>query len=198
VLGDVDGHGTDLSGSLFRCRLLVLRDGAVLLMVAGRPKHRLALPKGHRLDAIAAGDAPPCPGCCSCAYGLLDWAQPNPQAAAPTVLCGAQERAAACDAAAHDLTLVHSSRRWPGVCGQLSFATGTYHRLLLTPDGMKPRRRSPRCPAPVNPWFQGPALAPLLLAQAAISFLRSGTRRWCVLRQGDLPPSGLAHQYLTH
>lgn len=63
VLTNVDGRGTDLGVFLASADLLVLRDGAVLVLVLS-PEHSWPS-EGDRQEALAVAIASPCHGCSS-------------------------------------------------------------------------------------------------------------------------------------
>ena len=197
VLGDVDGHGTDLSVFLFVADLLVLRDGGCLLMVLP-PEHRWPS-EGHRLDAIAAGDRASLPRLLLVPRtDLLDWAQPNPQAA-PHGLWWRQDRRRPVTPRQHGAIPVHFIGADGNQLQSAQLSDWTYHRLLLTPDGMTQASfaavPSPREPGGFRAQPLGTALlSPRLHQLPAVWYAADGAG----FGQGDLPHLGLAHQYLTH
>ena len=201
VLTDVDGRGTDLGVFLAAADLLVLRDGAALVLVLP-PEHSWPS-EGDRQEALRRGDRLSLPrlqlvpraNCLNwelpVSYGLpgrIIWREPvnRPISAEPPSTEGAvaeQINALLGDADAPD--------RWHYRSLQLLTAGEAITGLQLAhhPVCADPQATSGwRCDEPVATTYEGIHRLP------ACWYTSDGS----AFGEGDLPHLGLAHQYLNH
>ena len=201
VLTDVDGRGTDLGVFLAAADLLVLRDGAALVLVLP-PEHSWPS-EGDRQEALRRGDRLSLPrlqlvpraNCLNwelpISYGLpgrIIWREPvnRPISAESTGAEGAvteQINALLGDADAPD--------RWHYRSLQLLTASDAVTGLQLAhhPVCADPQARQGwRCDNPVVTTYEGIQRLP------ACWYTSDGSG----FGEGDLPHLGLAHQYLNH
>ena len=200
VLTDVDGRGTDLGVFLAAADLLVLRDGAALVLVLP-PEHSWPS-EGDRQDALRRGDRLSLPrlqlvpraNCLNwelpVSYGLpgqIIWREPvnrpiSAEPAGPEGAVAEQINALLGDADAPD--------RWHYRSLQLITAdavTGlqlAHHPLCADPQATS----GWRCDEPVATTYEGITRLP------ACWYTSDGS----AFGEGDLPHLGLAHQYLNH
>ena len=201
VLTDVDGRGTDLGVFLAAADLLVLRDGAALVLVLP-PEHSWPS-EGDRQEALRRGDRLSLPRLqlvarCDClnwelpvSYGLpgrIVWREPRQPAQsqlAPGEEAGlqAQLQALLGDGDAPDLWHYRSLSLLS------SGDTVTGLELAQHPVCADPQASSGwRCDLPVVTSFEGIQRLP------ACWYTADGS----AFGEGDLPHLGLAHQYLNH
>jgi hypothetical protein len=201
VLTDVDGRGTDLGVFLAAADLLVLRDGAALVLVLP-PEHSWPS-EGDRQEALRRGDRLSLPrlqlvprvNCLNwelpVSYGLpgrIVWREPvsRPISAEPAGSEGPvteQIQALLGDADAPD--------RWHYRSLQLLTAGEAITGLQLAhhPICADPQASSGwRCDEPVMTTYEGISRLP------ACWYTSDGSG----FGEGDLPHLGLAHQYLNH
>jgi hypothetical protein len=201
ILTDVDGRGTDLGVFLAAADLLVLRDGAALVLVLP-PEHSWPS-EGDRQEALRCGDRLSLPrlqlvpraNCLNwelpVSYGLpgrIVWREPvnQPISAEPAGLEAAvteQITALLGDADAPD--------RWQYRSLQLLTAGEKVTGLQLAhhPVCADPQATSGwRCDEPVATTFEGISRLP------SCWYTSDGS----AFGEGDLPHLGLAHQYLNH
>lgn len=201
VLTDVDGRGTDLGVFLAAADLLVLRDGAALVLVLP-PEHSWPS-EGDRQEALRRGDRLSLPrlqlvpraNCLNwelpVSYGLprrIVWREPvdrpaSSEPAASEVAVAEQINALLGDADAPD--------RWHYRSLQLLRAGEAITGLQLAhhPVCADPQATSGwRCDEPVVTTYEGIHRLP------ACWYTSDGS----AFGEGDLPHLGLAHQYLNH
>jgi hypothetical protein len=201
VLTDIDGRGTDLGVFLAAADLLVLRDGAALVLVLP-PEHSWPS-EGDRQEALRRGDRlslprlqlVPRPNCLNwelpVSYGLpgrIVWREPvnrpiTTEPAGPQAVVTEQINAVLGDADAPD--------RWHYRSLQLLTAGEAVTGLQLAhhPVCADPQATSGwRCDDPVVNTFEGIHRLP------ACWYTSDGS----AFGEGDLPHLGLAHQYLNH
>ena len=211
VLTDVDGRGTDLGVFLAAADLLVLRDGAALVLVLP-PEHSWPS-EGDRQEALRRGDRLSLPrlqlvpraNCLNwelpVSYGLpgrIVWREPvnRPMSAEPAGPEGAvaeQIHALLGDADAPDrwhyrsLQLLTTGDTTKGGTARGGAVTGL--QLAHHPVYADPQATSGwRCDDPVVTTFEGITRLP------ACWYTSDGS----AFGEGDLPHLGLAHQYLNH
>ena len=201
VLTDVDGRGTDLGVFLAAADLLVLRDGAALVLVLP-PEHSWPS-EGDRQEALRCGDRLSLPrlqlvpraNCLNwelpVSYGLpgrIVWREPvnrpiNPEEAGPEAAVTEQINALLGDADAPDRWRYRSlSLLTTGdVASGLQLA---HHPVCADPQATS----GWRCDEPVVSTFEG------IHRLTACWYTSDGS----AFGEGDLPHLGLAHQYLNH
>jgi hypothetical protein len=211
VLTDVDGRGTDLGVFLAAADLLVLRDGAALVLVLP-PEHSWPS-EGDRQEALRCGDRLSLPrlqlvpraNCLNwelpVSYGLpgrIVWREPvnRPMSDEPAGSEGAvaeQINALLGDADAPDrwhyrsLQLLTTGDTTKGGIARGGAVTGL--QLAHHPVCADPQATSGwRCDEPVVTTFEGITRLP------ACWYTSDGS----AFGEGDLPHLGLAHQYLNH
>ena len=211
VLTDVDGRGTDLGVFLAAVDLLVLRDGAALVLVLP-PEHSWPS-EGDRQEALRRGDRLSLPRLqlvprANCLYwelpvsyglpGRIIWREPvnRPMSAEPVGSEGAvaeQINALLGDADAPDrwhyrsLSLLTTGDTTKGGTTKGGAVTGL--QLAHHPVCADPQATSGwRCDDPVVTIFEGIHRLP------ACWYTSDGS----AFGEGDLPHLGLAHQYLNH
>ena len=216
VLTDVDGRGTDLGVFLAAADLLVLRDGAALVLVLP-PEHSWPS-EGDRQEALRRGDRLSLPrlqlvpraNCLNweppVSYGLpgqIIWREPvnRPISAEPTgaeAAVAEQINALLGDADAPDrwhyrsLSLLTTSDATKGGTARGGAARGgavTGLQLANHPVCADPQATSGwRCDEPVATTYEGIHRLPACWYTSDSS----------AFGEGDLPHLGLAHQYLNH
>jgi hypothetical protein len=205
VLTDVDGRGTDLGVFLAAADLLVLRDGAALVLVLP-PEHSWPS-EGDRQEALRRGDRLSLPrlqlvprsNCLNwelpVSYGLpgrIIWREPvnRPSSAEPPASEGAvteQIQALLSDADAPDRWHYRSLQLLTGDTTKGGTITGL--QLAHHPVCADPQATSGwRCDEPVATTYEGIHRLP------ACWYTSDGS----AFGEGDLPHLGLAHQYLNH
>ncbi len=211
VLTDVDGRGTDLGVFLAAADLLVLRDGAALVLVLP-PEHSWPS-EGDRQEALRRGDRLSLPRLqlvprSSClnwelpvSYGLpgrIVWREPvnRPMSAEPAGPEGAvaeQITSLLGDADAPDrwhyrslqlLTTGDTTKVGTARGGAVTGLQLAHHPVCADPQATS----GWRCDAPVVTTFEGIHRLP------ACWYTSDGS----AFGEGDLPHLGLAHQYLNH
>jgi hypothetical protein len=211
VLTDVDGRGTDLGVFLAAADLLVLRDGAALVLVLP-PEHSWPS-EGDRQEALRRGDRLSLPrmqlvpraNCLNwelpVSYGLpgrIIWREPvnRPISAEPPGSEGAvteQVNALLGDADTPDrwhyrsLELLTTGNTAKGGTARGGTITGlqlAHHPVCADPQATT----GWRCDEPVVTTFEGIHRLP------ACWYTSDGS----AFGEGDLPHLGLAHQYLNH
>jgi hypothetical protein len=205
VLTDVDGQGTDLGVFLAAADLLVLRDGAALVLVLP-PDHSWPS-EGDRQEALRQGDRLSLPRLqlvpradalnweLASSHGLptrIHWREPaaRPQPAPERGNESAvrqQINTLLGDADAPDRWTYHSLRLVEGSSGPQSAPSGM--ELCLHPVTADPNEPSGwRCDPPSSVSFEGISRLP------ACWYTSDGS----AYGDGDLPHLGLAYQYLNH
>jgi hypothetical protein len=205
VLTDVDGRGTDLGVFLAAADLLVLRDGAALVLVLP-PDHSWPS-EGDRQEALRRGDRQSLPRLqlvpradalnweLASSHGLptrIHWRepaarpQPAPEPGSETAM-RQQIHALLGDADAPDRWTYRSLRLVEGSTGPQAVASGM--ELCLHPVAADPNEPSGwRCDPPSSVSFEGISRLP------ACWYTSDGS----AYGDGDLPHLGLAYQYLNH
>jgi len=211
VLTDVDGRGTDLGVFLAAADLLVLRDGAALVLVLP-PEHSWPS-EGDRQEALRRGDRLSLPrlqlvpraNCLNwelpVSYGLpgrIVWREPlnrpiSAEPAGPEGAVAEQITALLGDADAPDrwhyrsLQLLTTGDTTKGGTARGGAVTGlqlAHHPICVDPQATS----GWRCDDPVVTTFEGITRLP------ACWYTSDGS----ALGEGELPHLGLAHQYLNH
>ena len=195
VIGDVDGHGTDLGVFLFLADLLVLRDGGCLILVLP-PEHRWPS-EGHRQEALRRGDRLSLPRLALVPRGdFLDWQLPNPN--------GLPMRVSWRVPLHNPLTPDHfggvpvhslTDNNTPAY----DLSNWTYRLAELTSDGLRFQAYRAMASTTSASGFQAEPLGPAVLLEdqhtlPCVWYAADGA----AFGEGDLPHLGLANQYLTH
>jgi len=206
VLTDVDGRGTDLGVFLAAADLLVLRDGAALVLVLP-PDHSWPS-EGDRQEALRRGDRLSLPrlqlvpraNCLNwelpISYGLpgrIVWREPvdrpaSSEATGPEAAVAEQINALLGDADAPDrwhyrsLQLLTTGDATRG--GSVTVMQLAHHPVCADPQASS----GWRCDEPVATTYEGINRLP------ACWYTSDGSS----FGEGDLPHLGLAHQYLNH
>ena len=201
VLTDVDGRGTDLGVFLAAADLLVLRDGAVLVLVLP-PEHSWPS-EGDRQEALRRGDRLSLPrlqlvpraNCLNwelpVSYGLpgrIIWREPVNRPISTEVLGSEGAVTQQIQALLGD---ADSPDRWRYRSLQLLTGGGAITGLQLAhhPVCADPQASSGwRCDEPEVTTYEGLSQLP------ACWYTSDGSG----IGEGDLPHLGLAHQYLNH
>ena len=201
VLTDVDGRGTDLGVFLASADLLVLRDGAALVLVLP-PEHSWPS-EGDRQEALRRGDRLSLPRLqlvpradalnweLPSSHGLpsrIHWREPQHQAIQP-VEPGTE--AAVREQIASLLGDADAPDRWSYRSLQLTEAEGQANgmEVCLHPVTADPSEPSGwRCDPPTSTRYPGLTRLP------ACWYTSDGS----AFGDGDLPHLGLAYQYLNH
>jgi hypothetical protein len=181
VISDVDGRGTDLGVFLERADVLVLRDGAALVVVL--PPQHLWPSEGDRQQALRHGDRLSLPRLALLERrDVLNWHLPGPQSLPDTV----SFRMPNPKAQDESLETDRPQHRW------------LYGSVGLDSDGMSLETMElvadPQAPSGWRPHrtglhdYRGISQLPL------IWYASDGA----AFGEGDLPHLGLAHQYLNH
>ena len=195
VIGDVDGHGTDLGVFLFLADLLVLRDGGCLILVLP-PEHRWPS-EGHRQEALRRGDRLSLPRLALVPRGdFLDWQLPNPN--------GLPVRVSWRVPLHNPLTPDHfggvpvhslTDNNTPAY----DLSNWTYRLAELMSDGLRFQAYRAMAYTTSASGFQAEPLGPAVLLEdqhtlPCVWYAADGA----AFGEGDLPHLGLANQYLTH
>jgi hypothetical protein len=195
VIGDVDGHGTDLGVFLFLADLLVLRDGGCLILVLP-PEHRWPS-EGHRQEALRRGDRLSLPRLALVPRGdFLDWQLPNPN--------GLPMRVSWRVPLHNPLTPDHfggvpvhslTDNNTPAY----DLSNWTYRLAELMSDGLRFQAYRAMASTTSASGFQAEPLGPAVLLEdqhtlPCVWYAADGA----AFGEGDLPHLGLANQYLTH